>query len=355
MASYTFLMDVGNASLTDSEVSSMVKLSVTGSGFSLVGTMLSLCLICFLPVASDGMFILINMNVSLIGAQLALIGAENSFQSKLVCRTATAVIHYFFLTLQFCSLSYGLHLLSKLKSLAFMERCHKRVTALFICWVPAMVVVGLTAALRGDTYGTGSLCWLTAEKGTRWAFVGPTLAIQLVNLNVFGLIMTTRFAMDVKRNFGFRRVAKNQLLTAMSLIPVLGLMWSLGLATTFGISRTTQYVFVALCSTQGMCIFLGHVLTNSHVRRLLCIKIKPEEDNDEDASVTNEISNEVTYVSQLSEMREMPRGSLTNNEKEREVEKERSLSETDIQVSPKNLLNVPEGKCRQRTPRHSLK
>ncbi|XP_048752170.1 adhesion G-protein coupled receptor D1-like isoform X2 [Ostrea edulis] len=351
MASYTFLMDIGNTSLSDSDIATMVKLSITGSGFSLVGTMLSLCLICFLPVTSDGMFILINMNVSLIGAQLALIGAENSFESRMVCKTATAVIHYFFLALQFCFLSFGLHLLSKLKSLPFLDKAHKRMIFLFVCWIPAMVVVGLTAALRGDTYGLGTLCWLTADQGTRWAFVGPTLAIQLVNLNVFGLIMTTRFAMDIKRNYGFKRVAKNQLLTAISLIPVLGLMWTLGLATTFGISKIIQYFFVALSSTQGMCIFLGHVMTNSNVRKLLCLKMKPEEENEVDSSVTNGISNEVTYVSQISEMVDLPRGSITNCEKE----KEKPVSEADIHIASKHLLNVPEGKCRLRTPRHSLK
>ncbi|XP_078338615.1 adhesion G-protein coupled receptor D1-like isoform X2 [Crassostrea virginica] len=307
MASYTFLMDVGNVSLTDSEVTSLVKISVTGSGFSLVGTMLSLCLICFLPVTSDGMFILINMNISLIGAQLALIGAENSFESKMVCKTATAVIHYFFLTLQFCSLSFGLHLLSKLKSPRFLEKFHKRVIVLAICWLPSMIVVGLTATLRGDTYGSGTLCWLTPDQGTRWAFVGPTLAIQLVNLNIFGLIMVTRFAMDIKRNYGLRRVLKNQVLTAISLVPVLGLMWTLGLATTFGVGKSVQYLFVAFCSTQGMWIFLGHVMTNGHVRRLLCIKIKPENENEEEASITNGISNDVTYVSQISEFVEQPR------------------------------------------------
>lgn len=51
-----------------------------------------------------------------------------------------------------------------------------------------------------------------------------------------------------------------------------------------------------------MCIFLGHVMTNGHVRKLLCVKMKPENDNEEEASITNGISNDVTNVSQISEM-----------------------------------------------------
>lgn len=46
--------------------------------------------------------------------------------------------------------------------------------------------------------------------------------------------------------FNFR----NQLLTAVSLVPVLGLMWTLGLATTLGVAKSVQYMFVAFCSTQ---------------------------------------------------------------------------------------------------------
>lgn len=57
-----------------------------------------------------------------------------------------------------------------------------------------------------------------------------------------------------------------------------------------------------------MCIFLGHVMTNGHVRKLLCVKMKPENDNEEEASITNGISNDVTNVSQISEMVELPRG-----------------------------------------------
>lgn len=41
-------------------------------------------------VTSDGMFILINLNISLIGAQLALIGAENSFESRVSIISFTA-------------------------------------------------------------------------------------------------------------------------------------------------------------------------------------------------------------------------------------------------------------------------
>jgi len=49
----------------------------------------------------------------------------------------------------------------------------------------------------------------------------------------------------------FRHVLK----TSLSLIPVLGLQWSLGFSITFGGSTSLQYLYVILASTQ-VCVYM---------------------------------------------------------------------------------------------------
>lgn len=68
--------------LSDSDIATMVKLSITGSGFSLVGTMLSLCLICFLP------YVVLFVNKTfdfgeLLIARIFLFKIEIEFQSNI--------------------------------------------------------------------------------------------------------------------------------------------------------------------------------------------------------------------------------------------------------------------------------
>ncbi|KAJ8302549.1 hypothetical protein KUTeg_018945 [Tegillarca granosa] len=238
--------------LSESDEDKMIKLTVTGCGFSFVGTMLTLCLLCFLPVGSDGMFILSNMSVSLLSAQIAFIGAENSNPNGMVCKSSTAILHYLFLCLQFSSLRYALHLIGKLKPHNLIDKSQKKFTIILFVWGLPFLVVAITAILRGDTYGKDELCWLSNEHGTRWAFLGPVVIIQIINWIVFIMMLITRMVVDLKKNGNFLLAAKKQVLTACSLIPVLGLTWSLGFSVTTGRSMILQYLFVFFTSTQAV-------------------------------------------------------------------------------------------------------
>lgn len=57
-----------------------------------------------------------------------------------------------------------------------------------------------------------------------------------------------------------------------------------------------------------MCIFFGYVMINGYVRKLLCVKMKFENDNEEEVFIINGISNDVINVFQIFEMVELLRG-----------------------------------------------
>ncbi|XP_076113004.1 adhesion G-protein coupled receptor D1-like isoform X2 [Mytilus galloprovincialis] len=296
MANYLFLMELGNKTVTDGDNANLIKLTVTGCGFSFVGTMLSLCLICFLPVGNDSTFILTNLCISLVTSQLAFIAAENAYPEKGMCTSATVVIQYLFLVVHFCSFSYGIHLCSKLKNFGDIKK--KRPVIVFMCWGAPLIISLLTVSLRGADFGKGALCWLPTEHGTRWAFLGPVMIIQIINWCVFLLMMATRFSLDIKRGESLPNIIKQQCLTGVSLLSVLGLTWTLGFIVTFGSPKVMAYVFVFLASTQGMLLFFCHVLTNNQVRKVLCVKMKPR---DPDASVSVDYSEDYTRTSNVFE------------------------------------------------------
>ncbi|RUS76176.1 hypothetical protein EGW08_016054, partial [Elysia chlorotica] len=111
--------------------------------------------------------------------------------------------------------------------------------------VPA-VLVGVSAALDWQGYGTRSSCWLSIERSTVWVFVGPVVAITLVSLFLSHLIQLCGPQFDQACVVCSRTGAK----AGLFLCPLLGLTWISGLAA---VSRETvlfQYAFAALNSFQ---------------------------------------------------------------------------------------------------------
>ncbi|CAC5419127.1 unnamed protein product [Mytilus coruscus] len=216
-------------------------------------------------VGNDSTFILTNLCISLVTSQLAFIAAENAYPEKL-------------------------------KNFGDIKK--KRPVIVFMCWGAPLLISLLTVSLRGGDFGKGALCWLPTEHGTRWAFLGPVMIIQIINWCVFLLMMATRFSLDIKRGESLPNIIKQQCLTGVSLLSVLGLTWTLGFIVTFGSPKVMAYVFVFLASTQGMLLFFCHVLTNNQVRKVLCVKMKPR---DPDASVSVDYSEDYTRTSNVFE------------------------------------------------------
>ncbi|XP_033754109.1 adhesion G-protein coupled receptor D1-like isoform X1 [Pecten maximus] len=341
MANYMFLMEWENNTLTEWDEHNMIKMTVTGCGFSFVGLMLTLCLLCFLPLANDGLYIITNMCISMVAAQLAFIGSENTYPEKLLCKTATSILHYLFLCVHFSSLCFGVHLMTKLKAEHMMNKSLKRTWILLTCWGAPGVIVAITSVIRGDTYGTNKLCWLATAYGTKWAFLGPVMVIQLINGAIFVIMMLTRMGADSKKGCSPVEVIKQQVMTAISLIPCLGLMWSLGFAVTFGTSKTVQYLFVVLAALQGLLIFLGHIMTHKQVRKSLCVKMNPSE---YDMSEKN--SDDYTRSSNIVEAKRGSNDSSTSLT-------ERRHSEHCLGTNRNQLVVPPAAKCRHRSPRKS--
>ncbi|XP_067675305.1 adhesion G-protein coupled receptor D1-like isoform X1 [Haliotis asinina] len=270
-ANYFFLMQVGNYSSTDSIDYNLVRITLTGCGLSMVGTMLSLFLICFLPLKSDGLFVVGNQCFALLIAQLSFIAAENSFPMKVMCKLSTSVLHYFFLTIHFWSLAYSLYLIIKAKRWNITQAYRVRTLFMVVGWLAPAFIVAVTAVIRGDTYGNDSLCWLSRHKMTRWAFVGPVVVILFVNFAIMIAMMLTRLVLDVNKGVSLLKKIKHQFLTAASLIPVLSLTWVFGVPSA-ALNTGFIYMFVIFNSSQGFWLFLGHMIGSQQIRSLLFSK-----------------------------------------------------------------------------------
>ncbi|GFO08017.1 Egf-like module-containing mucin-like hormone receptor-like 4, partial [Plakobranchus ocellatus] len=113
LANYGFLMQMYEYQFPAKVEFVLVRMTLVGVGLSVVGGLLSVFLVCYVPVRSDALFSICNMCIALIGAQLAFAGAENSFPEKIMCKFSTASLHYLFLSLHCWAMAFSLHLVMK--------------------------------------------------------------------------------------------------------------------------------------------------------------------------------------------------------------------------------------------------
>ncbi|ESP00598.1 hypothetical protein LOTGIDRAFT_157878 [Lottia gigantea] len=315
VANYMFLMQSSNYTVSSTDEHYLVRITLTGCGLSLVGCIMTLFIICFLPrQKGDGPFIVGNLATAILLSQLSFIGAENAYPTKTWCKVATAILHYLFLSIHFWSLCFALHLMMKLIGVLQTEKSKRRLLHVTTGWLLPTFIVGLTAIIRGDTYGTEVICWLTAVHKTRWAFLGPIYAIMMINFSVTIIMLIARALHDNRKLVPCMKRIKHLLLTFTTLVPVLSLTWVFGLASSN--NMFSQYLFVMINSSQGLWILVGHMMFSSPVKALLLTKAigvdkkdKKSKKRNPDDSASSEETEELQYncPAEASPLRQTPK------------------------------------------------
>ncbi|KAH9492849.1 Adhesion G protein-coupled receptor L3 [Bulinus truncatus] len=267
LANYGFLMQTHVYVFPPAIEYILVRITLVGIGLSVVGSLLSVFLICYVPIRSDALFSVCNMCIALIGAQLAFAGAENAFPQKIMCKVSTASLHYLFLAVHTWSFAFSIHMLLKLFRILHGKRTKRRFILVGVGWMAPMIVVATTAVVAGDGYGDDKLCWLSVDNGSVWAFVGPVCFISSVNLLVLFLVLLVQYRHDSKKDLPILTRFRNMLSTTVTQLPVTNVTWLLGLVPAAYVAF--QYLFVLLNASQGMMIFTCHMLCSSQIRNLL--------------------------------------------------------------------------------------
>ncbi|XP_025100315.1 adhesion G-protein coupled receptor D1-like [Pomacea canaliculata] len=274
LANYMFLMTTDNLSLSARDEYILTKISLAGCGLSIVGSLLSVFLICYVPIRSDGLFSIGNLCFALLSAQLAFAGAENAFPVQVMCKISAAILHYLFLTFHCWALAYSIHLVMKLFHVLPGLRWKRRCILVAVGWVAPVIIVAVTAVIDADSYEAGRLCWLSEKTNARWAFVGPVTFIMIVNFAVMILMLGMRYLLDTKREYMPLKKLKHMAAIVCTLWPVSSLPWAFGLARSN--DRLPMYIFVVLNSGQGLFIFLFHMLLSAQIRSLLRTRMNGE-------------------------------------------------------------------------------
>ncbi|XP_071785300.1 uncharacterized protein [Asterias amurensis] len=201
-----------------------------------------------------------------------LIGADDT-ENEVWCTAVAVILHYFFLSTFMWMLCEGFYIYIRVTSVFTDVKGHLKFYFLVGWGVPA-IIVGVTAGVNLDGYGTDAACWLATSDNTLWTFAAPVAIV--ITVNVFFLVMIMLRFLKVKSIAKKSKYVQLRKATraAIILLPLLGTTWIFGLVAFGSGSVVLFYIFVILNSLQGVFICIFHCLTNDDVASTLRVKLR---------------------------------------------------------------------------------
>ncbi|XP_041961056.1 putative adhesion G protein-coupled receptor E4P isoform X2 [Alosa sapidissima] len=218
----------------------------------------------------------LNLCVCLFVAQLLFLLTQNYLHlihpNKVLCCVLSGLLQFLFL----CAFTW-MHLeavtlfllVRKLKELRAHRVYGPNWAYLHLIGYGApLVVVGVAAGVMSEGYGSEE-CWLKADRGFMWSFVGPVIYILMCNTLLFlGIFISLTCTLAEASNDLYKiKEARVLLLKSLYQFTALGCPWILGIFASR--SEVLETLFLFLTSQQGTFIFLIHCVLNQGVQQQL--------------------------------------------------------------------------------------
>ncbi|KAH9496862.1 Adhesion G-protein coupled receptor D1 [Bulinus truncatus] len=223
---------------------------------------------CIRSLNSERVCVHRNLCITIMLAQVTFIAGVQAVDDMVVCAVVAVALQYLYTATFVWMLVEGLHLYSQVVRVFGTEKS-RIVYYIFFGWGVPLVLVAISAAVDWDGYGNSRSCWLSIQRSTIWAFVGPAIAIIIVNLVILLLVLrivVSSATLDKQDSFKNVRAG---IKASLFLAPLLGLTWIFGLASVNEHFVAFQYIFAILNSLQGFFIFLFHCALNTEVRQAI--------------------------------------------------------------------------------------
>eukprot|EP00058_Branchiostoma_floridae_P023716 XP_002609206.1 hypothetical protein BRAFLDRAFT_125960 [Branchiostoma floridae] len=252
--------------LTADQEGALWYITLVGSSISLLSLATTIFLLLFFGCwKTERSFLLMNLVLALMAAQVTFLAGINATSNQTTCRAVAILIHYFFLASFFWMMAHGIQLFFKVKSV-FSATRDRRVEFFLFGWINPGAIVIVTSGVKPDGYEMQKYCWLSTDNGMVYAFIGPVLFIIVVNFFILFFVIKT--FMSIKANCKKSDIQKTKagIRACAVLMPLLGVTWLVGVIAVDQTTVPFQYIFAAVNSAQGLFIFIFHGLQNEDVK-----------------------------------------------------------------------------------------
>ncbi|CAG5125906.1 unnamed protein product, partial [Candidula unifasciata] len=273
-------MQVVNFEIGEKDELALSIISYLGCSVTLITQIMAITVFtCIRSLNSERVCVHRNLCISILAAQITFISGIKAVQNK-VLSIHLLLVHFlkqlcvplwrcFCITFYTSSFMWmlveGLHLYNMIINVFGTERS-RIVYYTCIGYGLPLLLVAISAVVDWEGYGTKYSCWLSIHQSTIWAFVGPAMAIIIVNFVILAVvirIVITSARTDKNTNYDHIRAG---IKATVLLLPLLGLTWIFGLAAVSEKLVVFQYLFAILNTLQGFFIFMLHCVFNTEVR-----------------------------------------------------------------------------------------
>ncbi|KAH3734241.1 hypothetical protein DPMN_040680 [Dreissena polymorpha] len=270
MTNFAILMDIHSTKISDVHVMTLSYITYVGIIISVVCCFLSwLTFVCLSSVQSERNSIHKHLVFTIFVAEILFLAGIERTEPKIACSIIAGFLHFFFLS-SFCWMFVeGIHILFMLVQVFDAAKSRMKYYYLLGYGVPTLIV-GISALVRYEGYGTPRYCWLTTERWFIWSFAGPVAFILLVNLMILIYAMS---AVCKHAEYVFTKEKtptgnlKAWIQGALALEVLLGLTWVFGYFYISEAALPMAYLFTIFNSLQGLFIFVFHCILNKKVRK----------------------------------------------------------------------------------------
>ncbi|CAH0561839.1 unnamed protein product [Brassicogethes aeneus] len=273
LTNFAILMDVHAIYLPIQHEISLQVITYVGCIISVV--CLVLAVISFLAIKgikSDRNTIHWNLCLCLLIAEVIFLVGITQTQNRVLCGTIAGLLQYFFLCAFMWMLLEGFQLYVLLIEVFEAEKSRIKKYCCCAYIIPALVV-GISALIYPQGYGTERHCWLQTDNYFIYTFVGIVMVILVLNVIflTLAIVMMCRHASSSvsMKNKEHSRLASTRawLKGAVALVFLLGLTWAFGFLYINEESVVMAYIFCVFNSLQGLFIFAFHCVQNEKIRK----------------------------------------------------------------------------------------
>ncbi|XP_072104500.1 adhesion G protein-coupled receptor E3-like isoform X2 [Mobula birostris] len=243
-------------------------ITIFGISFSLVCLLISILTFSLCrSIKSIRTTIHTHLCISLFLADFLFIVGIDKTKDTTVCAVIAGFLHYLFLACFTWMLLEGIQLYLMVVQVFNAKSLQAKYMCLFGYGCP-LIVVGISAAVYYEGYGTNEYCWLDLKSGFLWAFLAPVCIIILLNGGFFIITvwkLVNKFS-SITLEYGRLKKIRIFTFTAVAQLCLLGCVWISGMLYFDKKMIVMAYIFTVFNSFQGMFIFILHCLLHKQVR-----------------------------------------------------------------------------------------
>ncbi|CAI2336342.1 unnamed protein product [Caenorhabditis sp. 36 PRJEB53466] len=269
LTSFAILVDVSGqvGQFSGGLASALDVVSTIGCAISIVCLALSVCVFTFFRnLQNVRNSIHRNLCLCLLIAELVFVIGVDRTGNRTGCGVVAILLHYFFLA-SFCWMLLEGYQLYMMLIQVFEPNRTRIFLYYLLCYGTPAVVVAISAGIKWEAYGTDTYCWIDTSTPTIWAFVAPIIVVIAANIIFLLIALKVVLSVQSRDRTKWGRII-GWLKGSATLLCLLGITWVFGFLTAVkgGTGTAFAWIFTLLNATQGIFIFVLHVVLNEKVR-----------------------------------------------------------------------------------------